>query len=86
MERNEYIPGEDILGVVFGGTLRGKVATAFSASGGEPYVGEYEVTPRLIEQTLLTKNKIMREDMVIKTIPITTVGNNSGGNTVIIGE
>lgn len=63
----------------------GEITTVTEYVGGTPYEGEYEVTPKLVEQTLLTKNKLMREDMVIKTIPITTVGNNSGGNTVIIG-
>lgn len=49
------------------------------------YEGEYEVTPKLEEQTLSTTNKMMKNDLKINKIPITTVSNSSGGNTVIIG-
>ena len=49
------------------------------------YEGDYEVTPKLEEQTLSTANKFMQNDVKINKIPITTVSNSSGGNTVIIG-
>ena len=52
---------------------------------GEEYSGSYEVTPKLKEQILQTSEKVMREDLKIKEIPITTVTNSSGGNTIIIG-
>ena len=51
----------------------------------EEYKGAYEVTPKLEAQTLPTALKVMRNDIEIKEIPITTVTNTSGGNTVIIG-
>lgn len=51
----------------------------------DPYEGDYSVTPSLEEQTLPTNQKFMNADITIKKIPITTVSNSSGGNTVIIG-
>ncbi len=53
--------------------------------GGEPYDGEYEVIPRLTQQILETKDKLLEQDLVIEKIPITSVSNQSGGNTIIIG-
>lgn len=49
------------------------------------YDGEYIVTPKLEEQTMPTKGKVMEDDVKINKIPITVVSNESGGNTVIIG-
>jgi hypothetical protein len=49
------------------------------------YDGSYEVTPKIVEQKLMTANKVMEKDVIIERIPITTVSNSSGGNTVIIG-
>ena len=64
-----------------------KVTVVADIIGGnvEEYKGSYEVTPRLQEQTLPTARKVMRDDVKINKIPITTVSNSSGGNTVIIG-
>ena len=54
---------------------------------GEPYDGDYEVTPKIDEATVLpTAQKLLARDVTVKKIPITKVGNNSGGNTIIIGE
>ena len=50
-----------------------------------PYEGVYDVTPKLVEQMLPTKNTLLSDDVKIEKIPITTVSNSSGGNTVIIG-
>lgn len=51
----------------------------------EHYDGEYSVTPKLENQTLKTKNKVMDFDIDLKKIPIEKISNSSGGNTVIIG-
>lgn len=51
-----------------------------------PYEGEYEVTPKVTEQTLPTAQKLLEEDVHIKEIPYFEVSNNSGGNTVYIGS
>jgi hypothetical protein len=50
------------------------------------YEGDYEVTPKVSEQTLPTAKKLMSEDVTIKEIPYFEVGNNSGGNTVYIAK
>lgn len=52
---------------------------------GNPYEGEYEVTPRLYEQTLATENKTMLNDVTVYEIPITRTTNPTGGLTVLIG-
>lgn len=66
-------------------TFNAKFNANFSYIGGEKYDGIYEIVPKIQEQKLLTKNKLLTEDMVIKSIPIIKVSNTSGGNTVIIG-
>lgn len=58
---------------------------SFSRASGEKYDGNYEVVPKIQEQKLPTKNKLLTEDMVVKSIPVIKVSNASGGNTVIIG-
>ena len=50
------------------------------------YDGEYVVTPKVNEQTMGTKDKVMTDDVTIKAIPFFNVGNASGGDTVYIGS
>ena len=64
----------------------GEVQTVTKYLGGELYEGEYVVTPMVKEQTMPTKNKVLTEDMTIKSIPFFNVSNNSGGNTVYIAS
>ena len=54
-------------------------------TGGDPYMGEYAVTPRLTEQTLPTQYKVMMDDVLVRGIPITETSNPYGGKTVLIG-
>lgn len=49
------------------------------------YDGPYEVTPRVTAQTLPTARKILTDDLTVREIPITSVANAAGGNTIIIG-
>lgn len=49
------------------------------------YEGEYSVKPKLEKQTLKTQGLVMDFDLDVEEIPIATVSNSSGGNTVIIG-
>ena len=49
------------------------------------YLGDYEVDPRKVEQTLETKNKSMRGDVVIHPIFYQETSNLSGGLTAVIG-
>lgn len=56
-----------------------------SGGGGLPdYKGEYEITPTIEDQTLPTKNRSLREDIVVKKIPTYEVSNEYG-TTFIIG-
>ena len=53
--------------------------------GAEPYKGDYTVTPKVNAQTMLTRGKLMDDDVKISPIPYFDVGNASGGSTVYIG-
>ena len=59
-----------------------------SGSDGEMeyYEGPYEVTPAVKEATLQTSNKVMRRNLTVKSIPISIVSNESGGQTVYIAK
>lgn len=73
------------------GTLTGgsKLSgTLSNSSGGRTYPhydGEYEVTPRLYEQSLETNGKLMDNNVTVFEIPITRTTNPTGGQTVLIG-
>lgn len=54
--------------------------------GGESYEGEYEVTPKVLSQTLPTAKKLMKDDVMIKAIPYFDVSNHAGGQTIYIGS
>lgn len=49
------------------------------------YTGDYEVTPRISEQTLPTKAKTMRDDVTVYGIPKWETS-NPYGTTAVIGE
>lgn len=69
------------------GTARVTGTVSISTGGvTEPYMGEYEITPKVDAQTMYTRNKYMIEDVEIKGVPIFSVTNNSGGDTVYIAE
>lgn len=48
------------------------------------YTGSYEVIPKLVDQTLPTKDKSMTDDVVVKEVPVARVSNPSGGKTCTI--
>ncbi len=48
------------------------------------YEGSCDITPKVIPQKMETKNKAMREDVLIRQIPYEAVSNGSG-TTVTIG-
>ena len=64
----------------------GEVGYVTKYVGGEPYEGAYTVTPKVDEQTMPTKDKIMVDNVTIKSIPIFNVSNTSGGSTVYIAK
>ena len=49
------------------------------------YEGSYEITPRVVEQTLETKDKSMIDDVTVNAIPYVEVSNVGGGFTATIG-
>ena len=50
------------------------------------YTGEYEVTPKMNEETVLdTAHKVLSDNVTVREIPIFEVTNDAGGNTLIIG-
>ena len=58
-----------------------------SASAGEHdvYEGDYIVTPKVVQQTLPTAQRLMQADVLVKEIPYAEVTNVSNGKTVTIG-
>lgn len=52
----------------------------------EHYKGEYIINPRVVSQTMETKDKIMDDDVTINEIYYNETENLSGGMTVQIGE
>lgn len=51
----------------------------------EVYKGDYTVTPAASDQLLLTKEKMLKDNMTFKAVPKQIVDNPSGGKTVTIG-
>lgn len=49
------------------------------------YDGSYNVIPRVYEQVLETKDKLMNDDVTVEIIPLTKTLNHSNGYTVTIG-
>lgn len=50
----------------------------------DPYMGDYEITPKVEAQKMDTKGKLMLEDVTVKEIPCFDVSNASGGTTFYI--
>lgn len=55
-------------------------------AGGDPYTGEYEIVPKFEMQELATKDKQMKENVKIQSIPVYEVSNPARGVTLTIGE
>ena len=49
------------------------------------YDGNYDVTPRVYQQVLETKDKLMLDDVTIEIIPLAKTINLSNGYTITIG-
>ena len=50
------------------------------------YAGSYEITPKITEQILDTKQKYMKDDLKINAVPCYDVSNPAGGSTVYIAQ
>lgn len=64
----------------------GAIQTVTKTIEAEYYDGKYSVTPTPDEQTLKTKEKKMRDDLIVTAIPVFDVSNNSGGTTFYIAS
>lgn len=56
----------------------------YTPEGMETYEGDYTVIPKVSEQELQTKNKMMKENVTIEQIPFHEFSNETG-TTVVIG-
>lgn len=55
-------------------------------SDSPPYTGDYEITPKVGEETILyAKGKRMTDNVTVTEIPIAEVSNAAGGKTITIG-
>lgn len=54
-------------------------------SNASTYHGAYKVIPKVTEQELETKNKLMSDNVLVGEIPYSSVDNLSGGQTLTIG-
>lgn len=70
--------------ILSGGSLQASVRYTDRVSV-PPYEGTYVVRPTLSLQVMPTKGKEMTDDVTVEGIPIESVSNTAGGNTVIIG-
>lgn len=63
------------------------VSDGIGGEGGKlPYYkGDYQVTPKVTDVVLPTKNKSMSDDVTVFQIPYKEVDNPQGGTTVTIG-
>ncbi len=66
-------------------TARIRYVDRITEGDAEVYEGPYTAKPALDAQTLHTAGKVMQKNVQIEEIPITTVSNTAGGNTIIIG-
>ena len=57
----------------------------FQVRTDDKYEGDYNVIPRVYQQTLETKDKLMLDDVTVEIIPLSRVINLSNGYTVTIG-
>lgn len=57
----------------------------FQVRTDDKYEGDYTVVPRVYQQILNTKDKLMLDDVTVEIIPLSKVINLSNGYTVTIG-
>ena len=57
----------------------------FLGSLAPPYTGDYDIIPRVTEQSLPTEDRRLDRDILVRAIPYHEVGNTERGTTAIIG-
>lgn len=69
------------------GQLVGEISIFSGESTKEKYEGDYTIAPSTEEDiVLVTKDKLMTDDLTLKKIPFHETSNDSGGITVYIGK
>ena len=66
-------------------TFRTNFGEVFLVKSDDVYDGDYNVIPRVYQQVLDTKDKVMIDDVTVEIIPLARVINLSNGYTVTIG-
>ena len=66
-------------------TFKTNFGEVFLVKTDDVYDGEYNVIPRVYQQVLETKDKVMLDDVTVEIIPLSQVINLSNGYTVTIG-
>lgn len=61
------------------------IGVGFNDCSHEYYRGSYLVIPKFEDQVLDTDEKLMKDNLTVKEIPVARVPNTSGGYTVTIG-
>lgn len=56
----------------------------YTPEGIETYEGDYTVIPKITEQEMQTKNKMMKDNITVQQIPFHEFSNEAG-TTVVIG-
>ena len=62
------------------------VVTTIEPHARATYGGDYIVVPKVTEQVLQTKEKVMSDDLTVTGIPTYQVSNPSGGDTFYIAD
>lgn len=75
-----FSPTKSVFQVEFDTALEIKESTE-----ADVYIGEYILTPETTDQVLLTKEKLLKENVTVKAVPKQIVDNPAGGQTVTIG-
>ena len=66
-------------------TFKTNFGEIFLVKTDDIYNGDYNVIPRVYQQVLATKDKVMLNDVAVENIPLSRVINLSNGYTVTIG-
>ena len=66
------------------GTLCGSLSAVGTGGGGDPYTGEYTVTPTEEIQTLATAGKTMRQNVTVEAIPSNYGLITWNGSTILV--
>ena len=66
-------------------TFKTNFGEIFLVKTDDIYNGDYNIIPRVYQQVLETKDKVMLNDVTVENIPLSRVINLSNGYTVTIG-